>query len=132
MDSIKWLTSDVRENENAIEDPRARKHRLADHCNLNVHDDWGVYHFEIYFNHELCTSRLLVERFSAKIREEPLTEMGKYVKSSLKLLDNLGLSAIKIKTLKFVPRILMIFRISPTNAVSHWVSCCIAVRVENP
>jgi hypothetical protein len=39
MDSIKWLTSDVRENENAIEEPRERKHRPADQCNLNVDDD---------------------------------------------------------------------------------------------
>jgi hypothetical protein len=47
--SIKWSYGDVRENENAIEEPRGRKHRPADHCNLNVHDDRGFYRFEIYF-----------------------------------------------------------------------------------
>jgi hypothetical protein len=41
-DPIVWLScGDVRENENVIEDPRARKHRSADHCILNIHDHRG-------------------------------------------------------------------------------------------
>jgi hypothetical protein len=49
-DPIVWSScGDVHENENAIEEPRAQKHRHADHCNLNVHDDRRVYRFEIYF-----------------------------------------------------------------------------------
>jgi hypothetical protein len=49
MDSIKWSWGDVCENENEVEELRARKHPPANHCNLNVDDDRGVYRFQIYF-----------------------------------------------------------------------------------